>query len=769
MMNNLPIQQQAMMQSYMPPLQPPPQSFLPEEEGPGMGAYLDVIRDNRWLIVSIALVVSLLGIAYAFLATPVYRANMVIHVEEDNPNASKNILGEMASMFEVKTAASSQIELLRSRMVTSRAIDNLRLYINVQPKYFPLVGSWIANHNKESFKPGLFGYGGYVWGKEKIDVPVFNVSDALLNKEFVLTVEENGQYKLVQEDKDITLQGRVGATLDTETEQGRVQLRIENLQAQPGAKFFLTRNSRLSTIEAIQKAMTVEELGAPLSGVIGVALQGQNPKVVNSVLTEIGKEYMRQNLARKTEEAEKSLAFLDKQLPELKQKLEQSETQYNQFRNTHGTIDLTEEAKQTLTQFSAAKLKRTELRQKRTELLGLFTADHPSVKSINSQLNEINGEINDIAGHIKTLPMLEQNVLRLTRDVKVNTDLYTALLNTAQQLRLVAVGKVSNVRLIDAPMVPEKPIKPKRPLVIAAAVLIGLFLGLLSAFMKKSLSGKIDDPREIEKILGIPVYATIPHSKTQKALYKRINGSSKIPLLANLAATDVAIESLRNFRTALQFSMPQAKNNVVLMTGATPGLGKSFVSVNLGAIIATGGKRILLIDADLRDGHLHQYFGVGRQNGLSSILSGAARPEQVIHRGVMTNMDFISTGSLPPNPAELLLRPYFEEMLKSLSANYDLILIDTAPILAVADSLIIGAHAGAIYIITRAGVTSTGEIKESIKRLNQSGLSAKGVLFNDLKARAGGYDYGYEYGNYGGASKDAEATALIEASSATAR
>ena len=393
----------------------------------------------------------------------------------------------------------------------------------------------------------------------------------------------------------------------------------------------------------------------------------------------------------------------------------------------------------------------------------MFTPDHPAVKGIDSQLKEINGEINDIAGHIKTLPMLEQNSLRLSRDVKVNTDLYTALLNTAQQLRLATVGKVSNVRLVDPPMVPEKPIQPKRPLVISAAVLIGLFLGLLSAFMKKSFFGKIDDPHEIEKILGIPVYATIPHSKTQRILHKRVNGKSlRIPLLANLSATDTAIESLRNFRTALQFSTQQSKNNIVLMSGATPGLGKSFVSVNLSAIIATGGKRILLIDADLRDGHLHQYFGLPRQNGLSDILSGTAGAAQVIHRGVMENMDFISTGPLPPNPSELLLRPRFGEMLQFLSSSYDLILIDTAPILAAADSLIIGAHAGVIYIITRAGVTTNGEIKESLNRLRQSGLVAKGVLVNDLKARAGGYEYGYEYGNYGAGAGGAEATTLIE-------
>jgi tyrosine-protein kinase Etk/Wzc len=390
-----------------------------------------------------------------------------------------------------------------------------------------------------------------------------------------------------------------------------------------------------------------------------------------------------------------------------------------------------------------------ELQQKRLELLTRFTPDHPLVQGIDSQLKEINGEIGSMQEHIKSLPLLEQNLVRLTREVKVNTDLYTALLNTAQQLRLITVGKVSNVRLIDAPVLPEKPVKPNRPAILALAVLGGLFLGVLVAFIKKSLFGGIDTPEQVEKVVGLPVYATIPHSKRQKELYQQVAAKQqKVPLLAKVSSTDVAIESLRSFRAALEFSMPQFKNNIVLITGATPGMGKSFVSANLAALMAASGKKVLLIDADVRNGLLHLYFGFGRQDGLSDAIAGVRKLEQVIHKGVIDNMDFISTGTLPPNPAELLLRPSFSMMLEQLSRAYDVVLIDAPPILAVADTLIIGAHAGAIYITTRAGVTTPGEISESMKRLAQAGLAAKGVLFNDLKTRPGRYGYGYGYGSY---------------------
>lgn len=752
-----------MMNSHpMPQLAGPPRRDEGEIE---LATYFDIVWEHRWLIAMITLVVALIGTTYAFIAKPVYEANMLIHVEEEGTKESKNIIGDVNSMFNVKTSAMSEMELIRSRLVVSRAIDNLRLYIHARPKYFPVVGSWFAERNSQLSNPGVLGYGGYAWGAEKIDVSVFNVPDTLLNREFTLTAGNNGQFIVRQKESSLELQGTIGAPMTFETPKGNIDLQVTSLSAKPGAQFVLTRTSRLGAIETIQRSMSVTELGGKQSDVIGVTLQGSDPSTINNVLTEIGKEYMRQNASRKTEEAEKSLAYLNKQLPELKVQLEQAESKYNSFRNANGTIDLNEESKLSLQYSAAAKVKKMDLQQKKLDLLTRYTSEHPLVQGIDSQLKDVNSQISSMDEHIKSLPMIEQNLLRLSREVKVNTDLYTAMLNTAQQLRLVSMGKVSNVRLVDPSMMPERPVKPNRPLIVGLSVLVGLFLGLLAAFFKKSMSGGIDSPEQVERIAGIPVFASIPHSKRQKELYEQVNTNSrqhKVPLLASVSSTDIAVESLRNFRTALQFSMPQFKNNIVMITGATPGMGKSFVSANLAAIMAATGKRVLLVDADLRNGLLHLYFGFGRQDGLSDALAGARRIEQVIHSSVIENMDFISTGTLPPNPSELLLRPQLNAFLQQLSSSYDLVLVDAPPILAVADTMILGSHAGAIYIMTRAGVTTPGEISESMKRLAQAGLSARGILLNDVKLRPGRYGYSYGYGKYQQAT--AGDTPLITAS-----
>lgn len=719
-----------------------------EEDTLDLKRYVNLLAQQRWLIAGVTLMLALAAAVYAFSVPPVYEANMLIHVEETSPNASKNILNEVSSLFETKKAAIAEMELLHSRMVVAAAVDKLRLYIEARPRYFPLLGRWLAAQSAEPLsEPGIFGYGGYVWAGETLEVAQFDVPAGLQNREFVVTALGEQRFRISEAESGLAFNGMVGSTLQAAAALGNIELRVARLTGRRGAQFLLRRRSRLSAIEQTQRAMLIAEQGKQ-SGVIAVTLQGPSAALVNAILSEVGREYMRQNLARQTEEAEKSLAFLNQQLPELKQQLERAEGKYNEFRHQHGTVDLAEEAKISLQQAAAAKTRRVELLQKKTELLTRFTSEHPVLVGINTQLRELDTEINQGAERIRAMPLLEQEQVRMTRDIKINTDLYTALSNTAQQLRILSVGKVSNVRLVDAPMAPEMPIRPNRTLIIGAGAGAGLVLGLLLAFARKALHDAIDDPQRIERMLGTRVvYASIPHSSKQDELDKlaRVAGGP-MGVLAQEFPEDPAIEILRSFRSALTFSMPHFRNNIVMFAGPTPGLGKSFVSVNFAAVMAASGKRVLLIDADLRNGHLHQYFDTRREHGLADAIAGTLRPDEIIQRHVIDNLDFIPTGAFPPKRAEFLMQGNFGAVLERVSADYDLVLIDAPPVLAVADALIIGAHAGAVFILVRAGATTEEEITESITRLSQSGIAPQGILFNDIKLRLGRYGYPYQYG-----------------------
>lgn len=713
-----------------------------------LSSYVNVIYTHCWLIAGVTFFFLLIGLAYALLARPIYEANMLIHVEEESPKEVRNLLLESGSMFSMKTSASAEIELLQSRLVISRAIDKLNLDISGEPDYLPWVGRLLSNYSEYLPAPNWLRERGYGWGGEHIRIGTFSMPDEFLNREFELTLEKNRQFRLIEPKSGIVAAGTVGEPLSILLPAGRghIELTVEQIVGAPGTRYILQHSSRQLLIDEILKRLQVTEQGKQ-SGIIRASLKGSDAQEVHDLLSEIAKAYISQNASRKTQEADSALLFMEKQLPDMKRQLDASESRYAKFRNENSMVDLGEDGRISLQQSAAMKTRKMELDQKRNELLTRFTPEHPFVHGVDAQLADVKAEMRQLAGHIKGLPLLEQEMVRLARDVKVNTDLYTALLNTARQLRLTTVAKTSNVRLVDMPLKPEKPVAPNRVRIVGVSLMGGLMLGVFGAFVRKSLQKAIDDPADIEQTLGMPVYAAIPHSKAQTDLLEQGEpGSTQTPLLACSAPTDVAIESLRTFRTVLQYNLSSLHGKVVLITGPTPGTGKSFVSANLAALLGSGGKRVLLIDGDLRNGHLHSYFGMGRQAGLSEAIAGDKRLENVIHKDVQPNVDFMTTGALPENCSELMMRPGLASLLAVLETRYDVILIDSAPVLAVSDPLILGMHAAAIYLLIRAGMTTPGDMAEALKRFNQAGLSANGFLLNGVPLKGRRYSYGYVYG-----------------------
>ena len=720
------------------------------EEEINFGSLLDTVYLDRKLIIAIALAISLLGVAYVLIAKPVYEADLTVQVEDGSASASGMLGGDMASMFGGKTAASAEIEILRSRMVIGHAVDNLGLYIYASPRYLPVVGEWLARGSMQLSNPML---GGRVSGNEAIVVRVFNVPHKLQDKVFKLVADGNAGYTLDFSDENIFLRGKVGQLSKLNTPSGEIELLVESLSAKTGAQFNLRRGSRLKEIERLQDKLVIAEKGK-LSGVIAVQLEGLNPELLVQTLNEISVEYIRQNVDRKSEEAQKTLKFLDKELPRIKQALEDAASRYNHLRDTRGTIDIGAEGKGLLEQTVAIEVKLGELYQKRDELLVRFTSQHPSVTTIEGQIRVLNNQKSVLQNAIKKLPSLQQDMLGLERDVKVNTELYTALLNSSQQLNLVKASKIGTARMVDEAVLPEQAIKPKRTLIVIMALFLGLFAGVAAAFIRKAIHGGIDDPKIIEANTGLPVYATILESVQQEIFSKQIKARQLGKfVLAETHPDDLSIESLRSFRVALQFAMLDADNNRVMITGASPGIGKSFISINMSAILAQAGKRVLLIDMDLHKGHLNQYFGLERNGGLSELLAGEKSLDQVTHKQLLNNLDFISLGARVSNPSALLLNERLRTLLATVSEQYDVVLIDAPPVLLISDVSVIGPNVGTTFLVARDSITTLADVRASKWRLEQAQVAVKGVLFNGQLKRVSssysyGYGYGYKYSNY---------------------
>jgi tyrosine-protein kinase Etk/Wzc len=710
--------------------------------------YWDIIVDNRWLVAAIAAAVFAVGAAYAIFAKPVYESNLLIQVE-DSQTSAKSFLGEAASLFDVKTPATAEIEIIRSRMVVGKAVDNTLLYITARPVRPWIVGDWLANRATGLSQPGFLGVGGWVTGTESITVRAFDVPASFENTKFQLTAMANGRFQLSHSDLDKPLEGTVGFPLTVKLTEGELTLNVGAIDALPGAAFQLIRSSRLETIEKLQDDLKLSEKGRQ-SGIIDATLRDVDKARLITILNAVGQEYVRQNVERKAAEAQKTLSFLDMQLPQFKKQLDQSEEAYSRYRNQKGTVALDEEAKLLLAQSVELQGKLMEAQQKRRELVSRFTNEHPTVKTLDTQIDAWNREIGALNTRIRTLPSVQQDAVRLERDVRVNNDLYQQLRNNALQLQLIREGKIGNVRLIDPAVAPEEPVRPKKLITLAIAALLGVVGGVLVALARASFFRGVRSPQEVEAETGLSVYSTVPLSEAQQLVAKRV--AEKTPglhVLAQTAPQDTAVEALRSLRTALQFAMLESNNNRVLITGGTPGVGKSFVSVNFSAVMASAEKRVLLIDADLRKGHLNQYFGIGRERGLSELVSGQISEGDAIRTGIVPNLDFMPTGILPPNPAELVGSAAFSSLLNKLSAQYDLVVIDSAPVLVAADTLSIATQVGTLLLVARAEQTTIGDLHESARRLAHSGKAANGVLFNALDLARRHYGkYGYKYGGY---------------------
>ena len=712
--------------------------------------YWRMLYGSRRLILCTALAGALVGAVYALCAAPVYRSDILFQVEQ-SPTDSKPTAptGDPSSVFDLKTDASTEIEVLKSRAVMARAVDSTNLPVNVRPHYLPIVG-WRLVSGADGLSSPLPG--GYVYGTERIDVPTFDVSKRLLDKRFALTLGDDGAYTLQRTGffgrTGPVWQGRVGQPLHVETPQGTIDLFVRDVAGKPGARFDMTRYGDEEATAWLQKNALISERGKQ-SNMIGVTLDGTDPVHDSRVLNAIGDAYLAQNTQRKSEAADKLIRFMDAQLPQLKAQLETAESRFNAYRASHGTVNTSDEALALRQQSVDIETRVQTLQQRREELLTRFMPKHPAVEAVDAQLADAQRSLDTTRKQIQQLPTVEQGVLQLQRDVAVDTALYTNLLNTRQQMILARASKTGTVRIVDVAKVAEVPIGPHRGMIVVASLIVGLLAGAAIVVARQRLAGTVGDVDEIEWSTGLPVFATVPHSPAHAQLSARARSGASSGASGTrtpvppVAAQDAALESLRHFRTELQLSMRDAPNAVVLISGPTTGVGKSFVAANLASLMGAARRRTLLIDADLRKGSLHDRFRYSRAPGLSDVVAGTHGIDEAIRHGVTPGLDFLPMGSVVPDPGELLLQPAFAELVEHAASQYDMVVIDGPPLLPVADALLLGRLAGTVFLVARSDVTTLTELDESARRLEHAHIAVRGVILNDFKGVPGRYDYGY--------------------------
>ena len=726
---------------------PPPSSPEPGWDGArldgevDLAEYLHVVLDARWLVLGVAALCLTLGVAYTWVATPLFRSDVVLQVEDRK--AGMGPLGAMADMFGDTSPAETEIEILRSRTVVGAVVDALRLDLGVTPVHAPLIGRAMARrHDGDEVAKALPGFGGYAWGGERIRLDRLDVPEALHGERLTLVAGEAGAYELRDADGRVLGAGAVG----TPASLGGVSLFVSELRARPGTRFHAWRRSREATIQDLQTDLRVTEKGKK-TGILQISLEGPDPERLAATLDALAETYLRQNVERKSAEAGKTLLFLESQLPVLRSNLEVAETELERYRTQKGGVDVSMATQSVVTRAVEVEKAASELQVEYAALRQRFTESHPALLAIRDKLRRLEGERGTIEARLKLLPEAELESARRLRDVKVANELYLVLLNQAQELKVVKEGTLGNVRILDDALHPTKPFAPDRGRIASLALVLGLVAGVGLAFARRTFDTGVEDPDQVERAAGIPVFASIPFSKSEAGRADE-KGNAR-PLLASVDPKDLSVESLRSLRTALQFALVEAGSQVVAICGPAPGVGKSFVTANLGFLLADAGKRVVVVDTDLRRGALHKRLGLERGAGLAEVIAGMPLGEALRETG-HARFAALTSGTLPPNPAELLGSERMARVIAELSGRFDLVLLDTPPVLAVTDAMLVARHSGVNLMVFRAGEHPMRELVAAVRLIHRSGSRVNGFVMNGVKldrglGRRNSYHYQYRY------------------------
>ncbi|MEN0610727.1 tyrosine-protein kinase [Klebsiella oxytoca] len=688
--------------------------------------------DHRKLIISVTALFTLLSLVYALFATPVYQADAMIQVEQKQANAILSNLTQMLPDSQPQSAP--EIALLQSRMILGKTVDDLNLQTRVKENYFPIFGRGWAR--LLGIKPGIIHI-------SRLYIPGANADDAVtLN----LTVNSDSKYTLSND--EFSIKGKVGELVEDKG----ISIKVDDINAVPGTEFTISYVTRLKAISDLQESFSVTDQGKD-TGILALSLTGDNPDLIKEIIDSINNNYLAQNIARQAAQDAKSLDFLGQQLPKVRNELDIAENKLNEYRRKNDSVDLSLEAKSVLDQIVNVDNQLNELTFRESEISQLYTKEHPTYKALMEKRKTLQDEKAKLNKRVSGMPETQQEILRLSRDVESGRAVYMQLLNRQQELSIAKSSAIGNVRIIDTAVAQPKPVKPKKTLVVIFGVFFGAFVSVGLVLLRVFLRRGIESPEQLEE-LGINVYASIPVSEsfskknTQRGHWKKKNETEYQSFLAVDNPADLAIESIRGLRTSLHFAMMEARNNILMISGASPNAGKTFISTNLAAIISQTGKKVLFIDTDMRKGYTHKLFSVDNDNGLSDVLSGRVEVLQAVKKISTVGFDFISRGMVPPNPAELLMHRRFQDLLSWASQHYDIVVLDTPPILAVTDAAIIGNYVGTTLLVARFEQNTTKEIQVSIKRFEQSGVHVKGCILNGVVKKASSY-YGYGYNHYG--------------------
>ena len=721
--------------------------------------YLRVIRKHRWTIATVLAVIFISIVIFTFTATPIYRSTVRLIIEKDDP--------KVVSIQEVMSVDSSgldyyqtQYKIIESRSVAREVIKRLKL--NESEEFVPKPKDTIIDNIRLAVSDTISFFESLLKMEKPpkfVDATGESVDESPLVSDFIdrIRVAPIRNSRLVDvgfEAKDPELSAKIANTLA----RAYIDLNLETkLRATQEAVVWL--NSRID-----EERKKVEQADKALL----------RYKQEHHILTDFFSKDVETITAQK-------LAALNNQVIEAEAKRMEAETRYKQAVSLKKNPDMLDSIPEVMTNDLIQKIKtmEVELFKRKSELSKRYGTNHPQIIAIQNELNTLEGRkaqevervtnslynifmvaqvreqslkksLNDQKGESFNLNAKAVNYTVLKREADSTKEMYDLVIKRFKETSMTENIRTGNIRVVDAAEVQKSPVKPKKTQNVLLGLIIGISLGVGLAFFLEYLDNTIKVPEDIRERLGIPYLGPVPVIAAQKGNPGNPERKPEEDLVTISSPKSTASESYRGIRTSLLFSAADAAPRTILVTSAAPSEGKTITSANLAVAMAQAGNRVLLIDCDMRRPKLHRVFGVPRDRGVSNILVGNCTIEDVIIHTTIPGIDIVPSGPVPPNPSEMLGSQLMTKLLADARNRYERIIIDSPPLTAVTDAVIMSRCVDGVVLVIRAGETHREIIKNGIGLLQAANAHTLGAVLNSVEmGRDSYYYYQYYYYYYG--------------------
>lgn len=753
---------------------------------------LNLMRDHLWEIVATTVVVFLLAVAYQFIATPIYSADVLVRVDPPEPNALGLALQNPEALPPPAPSPSTEMGVMRSRSVIDPVIERYRFDVSITPRTIPIIGKIAEKFATQGQPNGAWlGLKSFAWGGEVVKVGYLNVPQNLEEEKLSLVALDGGAYELLGASGEFLIKGVVG----TPATGNGISMLINLLAARPGTHFEVVH---WNLVDATKRFLDVVKITDKVkdSGLIQIEYANKNPAKAAEVANALGQQYLASAIASRQLNDTQTLNFIKGELPRLLADLRKSEEALKSFRAKANSMQPTTEAQTYLQGGLDLDRQIASLELQRIQLLDKYAPESRWIQSIDTQLAQLKKTKSEFDNRFQGMPASERESVDLIRAQKVAETVYMGMVQKAEQLTVRRASTTGGAHIVDAAVRPHRPVKPDPLIVLPGGFVLGVVSGVFLVFMRRHVLVGVTDPRYVERRLSVPVVGEVLFSHQQSLLDRSLPAAARKPLqgaggrsalalqrgtdgtksamgtgekidpsfgytgnkiLAERFPHDASVEALRAVRTAMARDLAHTSNNIVMVTGPTTAAGKSFVAANLATLHAETGARVALIDGDMRRGHLAAFFSQSNRGGLSEVLAERLPLRDALRHVGIDGVTFMSCGARPENPAALLTRPRFREVLQRLGNHFDLVIVDTPPFLAVTDASIIANEAGASLLVLRSEMQTEEEIADTIKKIERAGGRIAGAVFNGIPLRRSTRNYGYAT-NYASDFGDGEAT-----------